>query len=69
MIRTKEQIEKDIEICKAVRASCSFPGIFEPVKWNGTAWIATTANDLNNVTNGLEDVVNSVKESFSYFKD
>lgn len=37
--KEKLKLVKDIEICKAVRASCSFPGIFEPVKWNGTELI------------------------------
>ena len=33
------KLVNDIEISKAVRASCSYPGIFEPVKWNGTELI------------------------------
>jgi len=37
--RNKLKLVKDIDICKAVRASCSFPGIFEPVKWKGTELI------------------------------
>lgn len=33
------KLVNDIEISTAVRASCSYPGIFEPVKWNGTELI------------------------------
>lgn len=29
----------DINISTAVRASCSYPGVFEPVKWNNTELI------------------------------
>ena len=29
----------DIDIALAVRASCSYPGVFEPVKWNNTELI------------------------------
>lgn len=33
------KIITDIDIATAVRASCSYPGIFEPVIWNGTELI------------------------------
>ena len=36
---------KNIEISKAVRASCSYPGIFEPVKWNNTELIDGGVNE------------------------
>lgn len=29
----------DIDIATAVRASCSYPGVFEPVKWNGSTFV------------------------------
>lgn len=35
----KLKLVTDIDVAKAVRASCSYPGIFEPVEWNGTELI------------------------------
>ena len=39
MSRNDLVLINDIDIAKAVRASCSYPGVFEPVKWDNTELI------------------------------